>query len=320
MTRLSLFLTLLVAGTAHAGTVTLKPATVTEWKAVYGRVEARNTVPARARLGGIIVELRVSEGDDVTAGQTIAVIRDDKLAFQVAAQDAQLAALQSQLDNANTELERGKTLVAKGVLTPQRLDQLQTVVDVVGNQMMATRAQRAVVVQQQSEGDVLAPADGKVLSAPVTRGAVVMGGEAVVVIGGGGFFLRLSIPERHARFLKTGAAIRINSDGVQSQGRLAKIYPQIANGRVVADVEVDNLDTEFVNARVLVELPVGERQALIVPEKAVATRSGIDFVTISQDGKTVERSVVLGERITTDGQAEIEILTGLAAGDMVVVP
>ena len=46
-----LFAALLAASPALAGTLTLAPTTVTEWKAVYGRVEARDTVPARARIG-----------------------------------------------------------------------------------------------------------------------------------------------------------------------------------------------------------------------------------------------------------------------------
>jgi hypothetical protein len=52
-----------------------------EWKAVYGRIEARDTVPARARIGGLLEELLVAEGDAVTAGQRIAVVRDDKIGF-----------------------------------------------------------------------------------------------------------------------------------------------------------------------------------------------------------------------------------------------
>ena len=101
---------------------------------------------------------------------------------------------------------------------------------------------------------------------------------------------------------------------------MAKIYPQIQNGRVIADVEVDALDTAFVDARVLVEVPVGERSALIVPKAAVTTRSGIDFVSVEGHGDHAERAVVLGEAITRPDGEFVEILTGLVPGDVVVVP
>ena len=310
----------LAATSALAGTFEVTPTSTTEWKSVYGRIEARDLVPARARIGGTVVELLVTEGDLVTQGQKIAVIRDDKLAFQVAAVDAQLASLAAQLARAEAELARGQTLVDKGVVTAQRLDQLRTDVDVTRNQIAATEAQKSVIVQQEAEGDVLAPAAGRVLTTPVTRNGVVLAGEAVATVGGGGFFLRLAVPERHAGGLKEGASIRVTTDGGEMSGQLAKIYPQIENGRVIADVEVADLDTAFVDARVLVELPVGERKALLVPAAALTNRFGIDFVRVGTSAGEVERAVVIGERIDRDGVAMVEVMTGIAAGEQVVFP
>ena len=160
---------------------------------------------------------------------------------------------------------------------------------------------------------MIAPEDGRVLTLPVTRGAVVLAGEPVARIGSGGLFLRLAVPERHAAMLEEGAAIRVGAAG---EGRLAKVYPQIEGGRVTADVEVADLPGAFVNARMPVALPVGEREALLVPAAAVATRSGIDFVMVVEAGAEVARAVVLGEPV---GE-RIEVLTGLSAGDEVVVP
>jgi RND family efflux transporter MFP subunit len=208
ISRLSaIALAIVVAGPALAGSVTLQPIAVPEWKAVYGRVEARDTVPARARIGGTVVALEVAEGDTVEEGQRIATVRDDKIDLQVTALDARLRGLQSQFENAEAELTRGQALVDRGVTTTQRLDQLRTQVEVLRNQISAAEAERQVVVQQGSEGEVLAPAAGRILTVPVTRGAVVMPGEAVVTVGSGGFFLRLAIPERHASMLRQGGLL-----------------------------------------------------------------------------------------------------------------
>lgn len=310
---------LLPAGFGLAETIDLAPTEVTEWKAVYGTVQARDVVPARARIGGVIEELSVTEGDLVEAGQRIGLIIDEKIAFQIAALDAQLAAYGSQLRTAQTELERAETLLKQGVVTKQRLDQLSTATDVVRNQIASTEANRAVIVQQQSEGDVLAPVTGRVLMVPASRGAVIMPGEPIANIGGGGFFLRLALPERFSTALEEGSDIRIATSGGAKTGKLAKIYPQISGGRVTADVEVEALDTEFVDARILVEVPIGKRHALIVPQAAVSSRNGLDFVSVSGPDGPIERVVVVGRPIRTDDDAEmIEIMSGLEAGDKVM--
>ncbi len=292
---------------------------VTEWKAVFGRVEARDMIPARSRIGGTLISVKVTEGSTVTEGQQIADIYDPKLGLQLDSVQGQIDALQSQLENAETELKRGEDLLQRGVTTAQRLDALRTQVEVLKNQIEATGAQKRVIEQQAVEGAVLAPIAGKVIDVPVTRGSVVMPGEVIAQIGGGGFFLRLAVPERHAGYLKEGIEIRIGADGESQPGRLAKVYPQIENGRVVADVEVEQMSSEFVNARVLVSLPVGHRMALVVPANRVETRMGLDFVTVRGPGGTpVDRAVVVGDAVPVDGTLMVEVLSGLTEGDVLV--
>ena len=289
---------------------------VTEWKAVYGQIETRDRIPARARLGGTLVDLSVAAGDLVAAGQPLGQIVDDKLGFQISAMDAQLAALGAQLDNAKAELLRGEDLLKKGVTTAQRLDALRTQVDVVSGQISAAKAQRNVLEQQGAEGTVLAPLAGRVLDVPVAAGGVVMPGEPIATIGGGGFFLRIAVPERHAGNLTAGAPIEIETAKGISKGILARIYPLIENGRVIADVEVKDLSETFVDARVLVRLPISTRGAIVVPLAAVKTVSGLDYVeTVGSDGP-IARAVVLGQHHTVDGAELVEVLTGLQVGDI----
>lgn len=306
-----------LAQPVHADRIQLVPVQITEWKSVFGRIEARDRLPARARLSGTLSELAVNEGDIVSAGQVMGRIVDEKLDFRLSAIDAQKESLVAQLSNAETELKRGEDLLARGVTTVQRLDALRTQVDVIKGQIAAVEAERAVVEQQAAEGAVLAPAAGRVLDVPVAVGAVVMPGEVVATLGGGGIFLRLAVPERHATAMTEGDTIVIEGPGGEQTGTLERIYPLIENGRVVADVSVEGLPDTFVDARVLVRLPVGNRAALVVPEGALITRSGLDFVGVDATGGLSLRAVVIGQRHIIDGAPVIEVLTGLRAGDSV---
>ncbi len=313
----------LTAVSASAATLKVEPMTVPEWKAVYGEVKARDTVPARARIGGTLESLTLTEGDTVSEGDVIGTVRDDKLEYQIAAYEAQLKGLNASLENARSELERGENLNQRGVMSNQQLDTLRTQVDVVVNNIASVNANMEVVRQQLREGDILAPASGRVLKVPVVEGSVILPGETVATIGSGGFYLRLAIPARHANLLEEGASIEISRPDAKGEatGKLVKLYPELENNRVIADVEVEGLKTSYVNQRFLVRVPIGDREAFFVPENAVTTRHGLDFVTVALGGGEMrEKTVMTGGNANINGQTMTEILTGLSPGDEVIVP
>lgn len=314
-------LTVLAAAADVPVTVAERP----DLKAVFGQVESRDVVPARARIGGTVTSLSVEEGSAVKAGDVIALVVDDKLALQLGAVDARIKAIVAQLDNARIELDRASKLLAGGVVPKTRVDLLQTQFDVLTNQLTAAQADRAVLVQQQSEGAVIAPAPGRVLTVPVTRGSVILPGEPVARIAGGGYFLRLSLPERHAGHIKLGDDVIVGSRGMTElsadaplgHGKVVKVYPEIDNGNVLADVEVADLGDFFVGERTRVWIPVAMKTVVSVPVAAITTRAGVDYVKLA-DGTDVP--VIIGQRFDDKGTPAVEILSGLAAGDTVVTP
>jgi RND family efflux transporter MFP subunit len=312
-----------------AGEFTVQVEARTDFKAVFGRVESRDLVQARARIGGTIVTLDVEEGSSAQAGAVIARVVDDKLALHMGALDARLKELAAEMLNASAELERGKSLFASGTIARSRLDTLQTRVDVLTNQIAAAQSERAVIVQQGAEGDVLAPASGRVLSVPVTRGSVVMPGETIARIASGGYFLRLSLPERHAAQINQGDDVFVGSRGLGSanvsfqkarKGKLVKVYPEIEGGRVLADVEVDGLGDFFAGERTLVWIPVDQRNAISVPPEAITTRYGIDYVKLVNGTEPMDVAVIAGEKFDSAKGARVEILSGLRDGDRVATP
>lgn len=309
---------------------TVQAVTIPETKAVFGQVQSRNVVPARARIGGTIREIGVSEGTHVNEGEQIAFIVDDKMALELAAAEAKIEALRSQLANAATELERSRQLLARGVTSQSRLDEAQTQYDVVANQVAAAEAEKSVVEQRTREGAVLAPTTGRVLTVPVTLGSVILPGDPIARVATGQYYLRLSLPERHAAEIEEGGSVQVGRRGLEPDpaagdeptqpGRIAKVYPEISDGRVVADVEVGDIGDYFVGERTMVRIPVGERTVLAVPPGAVVTRHGVDYLRVETDRGVAEIAVILGERLARDEQPLVEVLTGLREGDRVLLP
>jgi RND family efflux transporter MFP subunit len=294
---------------------------LTDQKAVFATVESPNVVPARARIGGTVASLAVRQGDPVTQGQVIAIVADDKLLLQIGSLDAQIAGLQSQLAQAQTDLMRSETLFRQGVGPRTTMDQARTAVEVATSVLRARTAERAVAQQNLQEGQVLAPVAGRVLTVPLTKGSVVLNGDTLATIGEQPFMLRLRIPERHAASLKVGDAIRLDPEQLGAAGRaegtITLIYPRIEEGRVVADARVADLGSYFVGDRIRVWIDAGARPAFVVPAGFVATRFGLDYVRLRRpDGSAVDTPVQRGQT-SKDG---LEILSGVAAGDVLVRP
>jgi len=293
---------------------------VPDRKAVFGTVQSVDVVAARARIGGTVRDLAVDEGSSVTAGQTIAIVVDPKLGLQMAAVDARIRSLEAQKQLAQVELQRLSALRKSGTISQARLDEAQTNLTVVTGNHAALIAERAVLAESLAEGAVLAPGDGRVLRVPVTEGSVVLPGESLAVIAAERYVLRIELPERHARFMREGDTVLVGARGLAVDdtadlraGRITKVYPEMSNGRVIADAEVDELGDYFVGERTRVYVATGRRLAIIIPPDFLSRRFGVTYAIVKGEGEVMVQS---GQK-SNDG---IEILSGLRPGDVLLKP
>ncbi len=310
---------------AQPATFTVEPRTAADQKAVFATVESANVVPARARIGGTVAELSVKDGDEVKQSQVLAIVGDEKLVLQMKSLDAQIAGLRAQFSQAETDLRRAQELFDKGTIPRARFDQAQTAHNVANNALRAKVAERSVIEQQLSEGRVLAPTAGRVLKVPVTVGTVVLPGEPVASIAEKNFVLRLRVPESHALHMKVGDTIRIDGDALGAGGArfgtIKLIYPQIQDGRVIADAKVDGLGDYFVGERIRVWVAAGKRESIVVPDSFIVTRFGVDYARVRKDGDTIDVPVQRGRSLPRPDMPDaLEILSGLKAGDVLVKP
>ena len=256
----------------------------------------------------------------------VATIGDEKLALQMKSLDAQIAGLEAQFAQAQTDLTRGEDLFSRGTIPKTRLDEARTAFNVASNALKARTAERSVIQQQVTEGNVLAPTSGRVLKVPVTTGTVILPGETVATVAEQNFVLRLRVPERHARFLKAGDPVRIDGEELGKSGAqfgtIRLVYPQIEDGRVIADAAVAGLGDYFVGERIRVWVSAGERTSFIVPGSFIVTRFGIDYARVRKDAKTViDVPVQRGRELPRPDMPDaLEILSGLKTGDVLVRP
>ncbi len=301
---------------------------IDDLKAVFATVHSTDVVNARVRTGGTIASLLIGKDSEVNTGDLIATVADQKLALRIKSLDAQIVGLRSRSDTAKTESERQEQLASRGFAAGAKLDEARAAYQVAVNALKSAEAERSVLTKQIEEGDVLAPAQGRVLSLPVTAGSVVMPGETIAKIAANAYVLRLELPERHARFIQKGDTVLVgnrelaSTDAPLGKGTIVLVYPELQDGRVIADAKAEGLGKYFVGERVLVSISAGKRPAIVVPSAYVFRRFGLDYVRLLRANNEAEDIVVQpGQMTKADGEgSETEILAGVKPGDRLVRP
>lgn len=300
-----------------AGRIVLAAQTLADMKPVPATLMTRDMAEARSRISGVLVDLKVKEGDMVRKGQVIALVRDDRLTLQTSVFDAQTAAAAAEATRAQAELSRTRDLFAKGFYAQARLDQVEAQARAANANLAAARAQRQVSAELGAQGSILAPAAGRVLTADIPVGSVVMGGQSVARITAGPLLIRIELPEGQAAALKLGDPVDLAAEdlgGTATQGTISQIYPSVTAGQVTADVTAPNLPQTLTGQRVRASVKVGQRQALVVPRSYIVTRYGIDYARLVRPDGTVWDLPVQTTQASIPGT--VEILSGLSAGDV----
>lgn len=311
--------TYIYAPAAEAEDFTVKYIDAADLKPVAAEVDTAHHATARARIGGTVSQILVSEGDEVKTGTVIAIIKDPKQPLAIDATQARLKSLEHQRSLAQRDAERYSKLAQSGVISKMKLDEVNTNLSVLDSEVKALQADLGGAVTQRDEGKVLAPMDGKVLTLPVTAGNVVMPGETIAELTAGDLVLKIKVPERNARYLKNGQNIRIisrHNDGTEAgvmHGTIQKIYPEVQDGRVTADVKVDNLEHLFVGERMTAYIPTANRKAIYIPPAMLIKRHGLNYVKL----KSGEEVVI---EIGLSDDNGVEVLSGLKEGDVLVSP
>lgn len=298
--------------------LTVATAQVAQLKPLAAEVATRDQAEAMPRIAGTLVDLTVREGDQVTKGQVIGRVEDSRIGFETSAYAAQIAAADAQVARVRADLSRVEYLYKRGFYAKAKLDQAVAEARAAEAQAKAARAQRSASAENAVQGAILAPATGRVLRADVPKGSVVQPGMSVATVTAGPVLLRIDVPQSVARRLEPGTTVTLRgSPAVDGRtGRIVQLYPQVSGGRVRADAEVPGLRPELVGERVTAMVDIGARPGIVVPKRFVTNRFGIDYVTVA--GKDGAQTSVPVQTAPTGDPERIEILSGVAAGDVIL--
>lgn len=310
-----------------------------------GKTEASEIVEVRARVFGYLKTIEFKDGDMVTEGQTLFTIEPDE--YQAIHDQAlsRIALNDAKLELAKSKLARDKKLVEKGAVSQEEYEESIAAVKEVEASIGAARADSNRTALDLKYTVVQAPISGRIDRALVSKGNLLTGGLSsgtllTKIVQEQPMYVYFDVDERSLlRYMR----MRPSGDEAKTPGSLVDLampcFVQLSDEKDYsheglldfAESEVNagtgtarirgifkNQDRSLASGLfVRIRIPIGKPyEALLVPERSLATDQSVKFVyVVGNDGTTERRTVELGGQ---RGDMRI-VKSGLKAGEHVVV-
>lgn len=318
-----------------------------------GTVAARDLIPVLPQTTGLqIKQILAAEGQEVNAGQVMAVLDDSVLRTQldgakadveskqaiVQQRQATLQQNRATLADAERTLQRYQTLVKEGAITRQEYDTRATTAATsreavrvaeanIGTAQADVRSSVARVQQLQTQlgqTQVRAPVSGVVAEKIANVGDVTNGTQKLfTLIRNGALELQAEVDETKLPQVRIDAPALITSktdSRVRLSGRVREISPLVNKDKRQAIVKIDLPPTTLLRPGMFARAAITTttNTGVIVPSKAVLPQSdgSASVFLLSGEDKVQARRVELGGSVNGDS---VEIKNGLQPGDRVVV-
>jgi len=301
-----------------------------------GYVVAQRKAAIASKATGRLVSLDFVEGDRVRKGQIIARIESADVEAALTQARANLEVVKAERNDANSSLERAKSLIAQKLISQADLDAAQWRYDRVAASIDAADAGMKAAEVQVENTLIRAPFDGTILEKNADVGEVVApfgagasSKVAVVTIADmSSLEVEADVSESNIEKIVINQPCEIVLDAYpdrQYRGNVDKIVPTADRAKATVLTKIKFADRD---ARVLPEMSakvhflsidskeqLQTKAKLIVDNAAIGTRDGKKVVFVFKDYTVSEVPVQTGETFGS----RVEILSGISAGDKVVL-
>jgi membrane fusion protein (multidrug efflux system) len=282
---------------------------ISSYISAAANLEPEKTANVLAKVEGTVTEVATEEGETVTKGQVLARLDGSELRLQF--DQARIRA-----ETENVELERARSLHAKGLMSEQDFAAQKSAADLARSELESAEL-------RYSYTTIRAPFTGKVTRRTVDLGRTVAIGTVLFTVEDiSPLLCKIHLPSHLVSSVEVGQTAEVFVGGASDSsfvGKVRMISPIVdpATGTVKVTLELyanghDIRPGAFADIMMIADTHNG---VPAIPRKAVLSEGG-DLYVFAAGSDTVRR---IG--VTTGYQQDdlIEVTSGLAAGDSVVI-
>lgn len=269
---------------------------------------ARAEAEVVTKTSGVVLDLRVEEGDKVKAGQVLARLDSERQRLSVAQSQANLRKLENDYRRQQEMFER--KLISQDVFERSRYD------------LDTQRAAHDMTKLELSYTEIRAPINGVVSKRMVKLGNLVQLNQSLFKIDDfDPLEAVINVPEREMRLIAATQPVQMLVDalpGVVFLGSVARVSPVVdastGTFRVVAEFRDDSgrlRSGMFGRVRIVYDQ---RADALVVPRAALIGDDSDASVFVVEEGTAKRRKVRLGY----SDNGHIEVVDGVVDGEQVV--
>jgi RND family efflux transporter MFP subunit len=249
--------------------------------------------------------------------------------------DGAIASAKANLELAQATFQRMQDLFQKKSISNQEFDEASAHLKVAqASYEMATAKRRQVTakVSQAAAGvqtanimrgytRLTAPFDGVVTEKHVEAGNLAAPGAPLAIVEReGAYRLEASVEESRMRDVRVGQSVTVSLEALDRpiEARVSEVVPSVDAASRTNLVKIDLPSMPQLRSGMFgrASFPLGKRSVVVVPAEAVREQGQLRTVFVVDGGVARSRMVTLGE----PRQDRREVLSGLSAGEKVVVP
>ncbi|TCK65043.1 RND family efflux transporter MFP subunit [Winogradskyella wandonensis] len=294
-------------------TITAKTEKFNHYLELQGSVETKQNLVLTPEMGGILKQVFVKEGDNVSKGQILARIDDGGLAQQK-------AQLQIQSDLAKTTFERQKRLWEQKIGSEIQYLSAKSSYEALEESVNQ-------INQQLAKTAVRAPFSGVIDDVITEQGSVVAPGQTPLMrlVNLSDMYITTDIPESYITTITEGKKVEVTfpilGKTLDTEVRQTGNFINPANRTFKVEIAVPNKDKNIkpnLTARLKINDYTSE-DAILIPQGIISENANGEqyiYVLEKRDDISSAKQVII-ETGKTQGDV-IEVLNGLSAGDKII--